>query len=61
VTYGGRDPGGLGLVGFRQGLGARQDEDAKQRSALHILEERVARGAIDREEFERRRESLSRH
>jgi uncharacterized membrane protein len=42
-------------------LGARQDEDAKQRSALHILEERVARGAIDREEFERRRESLSRH
>jgi uncharacterized membrane protein len=41
--------------------GARQDEDAKQRSALHILEERVARGAIDRGEFERRRESLSRH
>jgi len=36
------------------------DQDAKQRSALQILEERFSRGEIDREEFERRQEVLSR-
>jgi putative membrane protein len=38
---------------------AQGDQDAKQRSALQILEVRFARGEIDREEFERRRELLS--
>jgi putative membrane protein len=36
------------------------DRDARERSALQILEERFASGEIDREEFERRREVLSR-
>ena len=38
---------------------ARGDQDAKQRSALQLLEERFARGEIDHEEFERRREVLT--
>jgi putative membrane protein len=35
------------------------DQDAKRRSALQLLEERFARGEIDREEFEQRREILA--
>jgi putative membrane protein len=41
-------------------LWAGGDQAGKQRSALQILEERFASGEIDREEFERRREILSR-
>jgi len=41
-------------------LWARGDQDAQQRSALQILEQRFASGAIDREEFERRRAILTR-
>ncbi len=39
---------------------ARRDQDAKERPALRILEERFASGEIDREEFERRRMILAR-
>ena len=35
-------------------------QDAKQRSALQVLEERFARGEIDREEFEQRKGVLER-
>jgi putative membrane protein len=43
-----------------RGFWAGGDQDAKQRSALQLLEERFARGEIDREEFERRRAILTR-
>ena len=42
-----------------RGLWARGDQDTKQRSALQLLEERFARGEIDREEFEQRRKILA--
>ena len=35
------------------------DQDRGERSALQPLEERFARGEIDREEFEQRREILA--
>lgn len=38
---------------------ARGGQDGGERSALRTLEERFARGEIDREEFERGREVLS--
>jgi putative membrane protein len=41
-----------------RGFWARGDQD-KEWSALQLLEERFARGEIDREEFERRREVLA--
>jgi putative membrane protein len=40
-------------------LWARGDQTGKQRSALQLLEERFARGEIDRQEFEQRREILA--
>jgi putative membrane protein len=40
-------------------LWAGGDQAGKERSALQLLEERFARGEIDREEYERRREVLS--
>jgi putative membrane protein len=43
-----------------RGFWARGDQAGKERSALQLLEERFARGEIDREEFERRREILIR-
>ena len=40
-------------------LWAGGDQAGKERSALQLLEERFARGEIDREEFEQRREILA--
>ena len=45
---------------MREGSLARGDQDAKERWALQLLEERFASGEIDREEFERRRDVLAR-
>lgn len=39
--------------------GSRRGEDGNR--AIHILEERYARGEIDREEFEQRRSTLEGH
>ena len=42
------------------GFWARGDQAGKERSALQLLEERFARGEIDHEEFQRRRDTLVR-
>ncbi len=39
----------------------QQSSRSGGRPALEVLEERYARGEIDRDEFERRREALSSH
>lgn len=48
------------LSAWGRAVWVRGDQDAKQRSALLILEGRFARGEVDREEFERRRAILGR-
>ncbi|HYW76333.1 MAG TPA: SHOCT domain-containing protein [Gammaproteobacteria bacterium] len=53
---------GIGVVRwlFTGGYRPRPDAPAPHRSALHILEERYARGEIDKDEFEEKRKTLSR-
>lgn len=48
-----------GLSASGRAFWSRSDQDARQRSALQLLEERFASGEIDREEFERRRKVLA--
>jgi putative membrane protein len=40
-------------------IGGRRQTDDRAKSALEILEERYAKGEIEREEFEQKRKDLS--
>lgn len=64
--------GGLMMIGFWAGLiilivlavrwligSARDDRPAASRGALDILQERYARGELDHDEFERRKQMLT--
>lgn len=47
-----------GIVWLVRMLGDRPNQNMSANSALRILEERFARGEIDRDEFEERRRTL---
>lgn len=52
--------GGVWLVGRAVGTGSSSGDPTGSDSALRILEERYARGEIERDEFEERRDTLRR-
>lgn len=47
------------LVGLVRAAGGFGNDRRRDKTALEILEERYARGEIDREEFERKKRDLS--
>lgn len=47
-----------GIVWLVRTLGERSSQSGPANSAMRILEERFARGEIDRDEFEERRRTL---
>lgn len=48
-----------GVLIFRGNGGSRGDPGARDRGALEILDERFARGEIDREDYEARKTALT--